>query len=136
MYRTSLTWLLWIFLTNKQIWRVIRRHWLTFHRTTFPIIVCCYKKSRLQNKLLFFFEIILPEAVVWRCSVKKVFLKIHKINRKHLCQSLFFSKAADLRPEVCNLIKKETLAQVFSCEICEILKNTFFYRRLLVAASI
>ena len=35
-----------------------------------------------------------------------------------------------------NFIKKETLAQVFSCEFCEISKNTFFYRTPLVAASI
>ena len=28
----------------------------------------------------------------------------------------------------CNFIKKETLAQVFSCEFCEISKNTLFYR--------
>ena len=35
----------------------------------------------------------------------------------------------------CNFIKKETLAQVFSCEFCEISKNTFFYRTPLVAAS-
>ena len=34
-----------------------------------------------------------------------------------------------------NFIKKETLAQVFSCEFCEISKNTFFYRTPLVAAS-
>ena len=31
-----------------------------------------------------------------------------------------------LRP--CNFIKIETVAQVFSCEFCEIFKNTFFYR--------
>ena len=30
---------------------------------------------------------------------------------------------------------KETLAQVFSCEFCKIYKNTFYYRRPLVAAS-
>ena len=30
---------------------------------------------------------------------------------------------------------KEALAQVFSCELCEISKNTFLYRTLLVAAS-
>ena len=35
----------------------------------------------------------------------------------------------------CNFIKKETLAQVFSCEFYEISKNTFFYRTPLVAAS-
>ena len=32
------------------------------------------------------------------------------------------------RPEACNFIKKETLAQVFSCKFCEISKNTLFYR--------
>ena len=35
----------------------------------------------------------------------------------------------------CNFIKKETLAQVFSCEFCEVSKNTFFYRIPLVTAS-
>ena len=37
--------------------------------------------------------------------------------------------------ETCNFIKKETLAQVFSCEFCEISKDTFFHRTALVAAS-
>ena len=35
---------------------------------------------------------------------------------------------ANHRPEACNFIKKETVAQVFSCEFCEIYKNTFYYR--------
>ena len=35
----------------------------------------------------------------------------------------------------CIFIKKETLAQVFSCELCEISKNTFCYRTPPVAAS-
>ena len=30
----------------------------------------------------------------------------------------------------CNFIKKETLAQVFSCEFCEISKNAFFTEHL------
>ena len=34
-----------------------------------------------------------------------------------------------------TLIRKKTLAQVFSCEFCEIYKNTFYYRTPLVAAS-
>ena len=38
--------------------------------------------------------------------------------------------------EACNFIKKETLAQVFSCGFCEISKNTFFHRTPLVAAKI
>ena len=40
---------------------------------------------------------------------------------------------ANHRLEACNFIKKE--AQVFSCEFCEIYKNTFYYRTPLVAAS-
>ena len=42
---------------------------------------------------------------------------------------------ANHRLEACNFIKKETLAQVFSCKFCEIYKNTFSYRTPLVAAS-
>ena len=49
-----------------------------------------------------------PEAVAQTCSVKRC------------C--------------ACNFIKKETLAQVFFCEFCEISKNIFFYRTPLVAA--
>ena len=36
---------------------------------------------------------------------------------------------------VWTFIKKETLAQVSSCEFCEISKSTYFHRTLLVAAS-
>ena len=65
------------------------------------------------------------------CSVKKGVLKnFTKFTAKHLCQSLFFNKVAGL----CNFINKETLAQFFSCEFCEISKNTLFYRTPLVAA--
>ena len=39
------------------------------------------------------------------------------------------------RSQACNLIKKKTLAQVFSCEFCDFSKNTYFYRTPLVAAS-
>ena len=39
------------------------------------------------------------------------------------------------RKSNCNYIKKETLAQVFSCEFYEISKNTFSYRTSRVVAS-
>ena len=35
----------------------------------------------------------------------------------------------------CNFIKKETLAQVISCEFCESSKNTFFTKYLRMIAS-
>ena len=34
-----------------------------------------------------------------------------------------------------TLLRKKILAQVFSCEFCEIYKNTFYYRTPLVAAT-
>ena len=46
-----------------------------------------------------------------------------------------FCKKGVGRPEACNFIKKEGLAQVFSCKFCEISKNTFFYRTPPVAGS-
>ena len=55
---------------------------------------------------------------------KGVFRNFAKFTGKHLCQSHF-----------CLHIKKETLAQVLSCEFYEISKNTFLYRTPLVAVS-
>ena len=57
-----------------------------------------------------------------RRSVRKGVLRnFVKFTGKHLCQSPFF--------------KKETLAQVFSCEFCEISKDAFFTEYLLTTAS-
>ena len=39
-------------------------------------------------------------------------------------------------PEAFKFIKKEALAQVFSCEFWEISKNTFYHRTPPVAASV
>ena len=38
--------------------------------------------------------------------------------------------------EACNFVKKETLAQVFSYEFCEISKNTFPTEHLWTTASV
>ena len=60
-----------------------------------------------------------------RCSVRKGVLRnLAKFTGKHLYLSPFFNK------EAFNCIKKETLAEVFSCEICKISKNTFFTEHL------
>ena len=37
--------------------------------------------------------------------------------------------------EACNFFKKEPLAQVFSCEFCEISKNTFLTEHVWTTAS-
>ena len=54
----------------------------------------------------------------WRCSEKEGVRKnIPKFTGKSLCR----------RPEACNYIKNE---QGFSCEFCEIFKNTCFKKHL------
>ena len=46
------------------------------------------------------------------------------------------NETATVAALACNFIKKETPAQVFSCEFCEISKNTFSYRTPPVAAFV
>ena len=59
-----------------------------------------------------------------RRSVRNCVLRNFAIfTGKHLCQTLFLIK---LQASAYNFIKKQTLAQVFSCECSEISKNTFF----------
>ena len=47
-----------------------------------------------------------------------------KFTGKHLSQNL------------CKFFKKETLAQMFSCQFCEISKNAFFTEHLRVPAAL
>ena len=70
------------------------------------------------------------EAVIWRCSVKKVFRNFTKFTGKHLCQSLFFNKVAGRRTAF--LLKKRLWHRCF----CETSKNTFLHGTPLVAASV
>ena len=88
-----------------------------------------YRMSRSQM----FFKIVAEASRPDVFCEKGVLRTFAKFTRKHLYQSLFFNKVAG---GACIFIKKETLPQVFSCEFCEISKNTFFYRTTLVAASV
>ena len=62
---------------------------------------------------------------------RKGVLRNSQNSQENTCASLFFNKV----PNACNLILKKSLAQMFSCEFCEISKNTFSYRTPPVAAS-
>ena len=62
---------------------------------------------------------------------KKVFLEISQNSQEKTCARVSFL----IKLQACNLIKKATLAQVFSCEFCEISKNTFFTEPLWTTAS-
>ena len=63
-----------------------------------------------------------PPEVFYKKGILKNFAKF---TEKDLRQSLFFNKVAGY-----SFIKKETIAQMFSCEFCEIFKNTFFTEHL------
>ena len=70
-----------------------------------------------------------------RCSVKKGVLKnFANFTGKHLFWSLFLIKlqASGLGLQ---LYQKETPKKAFSCEICEIFKNTYFGKHLRTTAS-
>ena len=70
---------------------------------------------------------------------KKLFLEIFQNSQENTCARVSFLIKLQTYPLrhglVCNFIKKETLAQVFSCEFCKISKYTYFHRTPLVAAS-
>ena len=64
-----------------------------------------------------------------RCSIKKaVFQGFAIFTVKHLCWSLFLMKVQALWAE-----RIETPTQVFSCEYCEVSRNTYFEERLRTA---
>ena len=62
-----------------------------------------------------------------------MFLVISQNSQEYNCvRDSFLIK---LQAKGCNFIKKEYLAQVFSCEFCEISKNTFITEHLQATAS-
>ena len=71
----------------------------------------------------------LPRVVLY----KIVLLEILQNSPENTCAGVSF--LIKLQVSACNFIKKETLAQVFFCEFCEISKNAFSYRTPPVAAS-
>ena len=69
------------------------------------------------------------------CSTKEaaqVFLKISQNPQENTFARVSFLTKLQ---EVCNFIKKETLAQVFFSEFCEIFKNNFFTEQFWATAS-
>ena len=66
------------------------------------------------------------EVVTWRCSVENVSLKFLQNSQENTCARISF--LISWWPEAGSFIKKESLAQVFSYEFCEMFKKTFFYR--------
>ena len=68
----------------------------------------------------------LSEAATGGVLLKGVPKHFANFTQKQVCQSLFLNKVAGLRPG--------NSAQVFSCQFCEIFKNTFFTEHLRATA--
>ena len=75
-------------------------------------------------------QVKISEAAVRRCSSKQVFLKISQSSQKTpvFVESLF-NKTGALKAY--SFIKKEISTKVFSCEYCEIFKNSFLEEHFL-----
>ena len=67
------------------------------------------------------------EEVTKRCYVKKKkMLKIFaKFTEKQLRQSLFFNKAAGMRPKACNFIKKRLWRRCFPVNFAKFIRTPF-----------
>ena len=81
-------------------------------------VFCIFLLTKLKNSSKISSILTISHEIIrsshWMCSARKSVLRnFAKFTGKHLCQSPFFNK-------------KETLAQVFSCESWEISKNPFF----------
>ena len=75
-----------------------------------------------------------PRSSHQTCSIKKVFSKISKNSQKNTFARIHF--VIDLNFQLCSFIKRETVSQVFSCEISEIFKKAFFTEQLRTTASV
>ena len=65
---------------------------------------------------------------------KKGVLKNSQNSQENSCAIVSF--LLKLQAEACSFVKRGTLTQVFSCEFCEIFKNTLFTEHHLVTASV
>ena len=97
----------------------------------FVNIVQIYSVLNIQRKYLKI------EAVVRRCSIKKVFLEISQNSQEKACARVSFLiklQASGIRPV--TLLKKRLCRRCFSVNFSKFLKNTFSYRAHPVAASV
>ena len=98
---------------KQRVYYKIKEELNTGTKNKITVVVRNRNSNSVNAFLVLLFWIMHVRSSRWRCSVRKgVPRNFAKFTGKQLCQSLFF-------------IKKETLAQLFSCEFFEISKNTF-----------
>ena len=123
------------FVRTKTLWNTSERQLL------YTPYTCRVLIELIQRKLDFFYSNEYKVSRIGftsshrRCSIKKVaFPVISKNSQENSCARVTF--LIKLKASACNFIKKETLAQVLSCEFCKIFKNTLFAEHLYVTVSV
>ena len=107
----------------------LKRHFSS-QQTKTCLHACIYRNTRKRQLNVFKNDI--TKSVPWRYSIKKLFLEISQNSPDNNCAKTYF--LIKLQASACAFIKKETLAQVFSCEFWKISKNIFSYGTPLMAA--
>ena len=92
----------------------------------------CINLQLDREKTCKFYSFLNREAATRGVLLKDVLENITKFTGKHPCPSLFFNKAAGLRPG--DLLKRRH-AQLIPCEISDIFKNTFFTEQIWTTTS-
>ena len=69
-----------------------------------------------------------PKKQPFANAINNIFLKFRNIHSEISVLESLLNKVAEL--QACNVIKKTTPTQVFSCEYCEVFKNSFFIEHL------
>ena len=112
-------------------WYCYQRHWLFINSSLYRI----FQLPQL-NRIFLFRESssFAKTCKLWisissrrRCSVKKGVLRnFAKFTGKHLCQSLFFNKVADLGPA--TLLKKRLWHRYFPANFAKFLRTLFLQK--------
>ena len=120
-------------ISKRPWWAIVKISYCNFSgiqililRSRHQAVIFCESKFHFLILCPVLMALICVEAVAQRCSVNKVLLEISQNSQENICARVSFSIK----------LQKEALAQVLSCEFCEISKNTFSYRTPLVAASL
>ena len=81
------------------------------------------------------FDLLFEDSLQFTKRARTKFCQLSPLLTKRLMDITLSLELLNLSRFSFNFIKKETLAQVFSSEFCEISKDIFSYRIPLVAAS-
>ena len=90
------------------------------------------KYSNLKTICHFLWTKLLAEAATRGVLQQKLFLEMSQNSQENTCARVSFL----IQLQACNFIKKETLAQVISCEFCKFSKNTSFREHLRTTVSL